>query len=62
MYSPNIGPESKVRESLTVSQARGFSGKLPMTEDEGHIFVEYTVVAVVHRIAIYILWGRQTRV
>ena len=27
---------------------KGFiNGKLPMTEDEGHIFVEYTVVAVV---------------
>ena len=30
-------------------RGEGFiSGKLPMTEDEGRIFVEYTVLAVVH--------------
>ena len=26
------------------------SGKLPIIEDKGHIFVKYTVVAVVHMI------------
>ena len=30
------------------------SGKLPMTEDEGRIFVKYTILAVVHMIRVYI--------
>ena len=54
MYSTNIRPESEVRGSLPLinpePKGRGvvISGKLPMTEDEGRIFVEYTVLAVVH--------------
>ena len=48
-------PESKVRGSLPLinrePKGRGvISGKLPMTEDKGSIFVEYTTVAVVHMI------------
>ena len=38
MYSTKIRPKSEVRGSLPL----GFiSGKPPMTEDKGHIFMEY---------------------
>ena len=55
MYSTNIRPESEVRESLSLINSSPkarifFSGKLPMTEDEDGIFVEYTVLAMVHMI------------
>ena len=53
MYSTNIRSESKVRGSMLLinPELEGFiSGKLPMTEDEDHVFVEYTVLAVVHMI------------
>jgi len=48
-------PESEVRGSLPLinpePKARGFiCGKLPMTEDEGCIYAEYTEVAMVHMI------------
>ena len=49
MYSTNIQPESDIRGSLPVGE-EFISGKLLITEDEGHILVEYTIVAVVHMI------------
>ena len=55
MYTTNVRPESEVKGSLPLiipsQKCKGFiSGKLPMTEDEGRIFVEYTVIAVIHMI------------
>ena len=54
MYSTNIRPESEVRGSLPLIHPEPgeefISGKFPITEDEGRIFVEYTVLAVFHMI------------
>ena len=49
MYFTNIRPESEIRGSLPVGE-EFISGKLLITEDEGLIFVDYTIVAVVHMI------------
>ena len=43
MYSANIWPESASQSASDKPQAWFISGKLPMTKDEGCIFVEYTV-------------------
>ena len=48
-------PESKVSGNLPLinpePEGRGvISGKLPMTKDKESIFVEYTIVAMVHMI------------
>ena len=55
MHSINIQPESEVRGSLPLinHEPKGpgvISGKILMIEGEGHMFVEYTIVAVVHMI------------
>ena len=39
------------RQRKFTTSAEGFiSGKLPMAEDKGRMFVEYTVIAIVHMI------------
>ena len=58
MYSTNTRPKSKVRGNLPLinprPKAEGFiSGKLPMAKDEDRMFVEYTVIAIVHNYYIY---------
>ena len=53
MYLTNIQHDSEVRGSLSLINPlpKGLgliSGKLLMTEDKDSIFVNYTIVAVVH--------------
>ena len=55
VYTTNIRPESEVRGSLPLLNPSpkgegSINGKLPMTKDEGRMFVVYTVMAVVHMI------------
>ena len=51
IYDPSLRSEKFATDKPRALWARGvFSGKLLMTEDEGRIFVEYTIVAVVHMI------------
>ena len=62
MYATNIQPKSEVTGSLPLinpePEGQGvyiMSGKLPMTKEEGHMFVVYTVIAMVHMIYIMML-------
>ena len=48
IYDPSLRSEEFATDNLRAWSF--FSGKLLMTEDEGRIFVEYTIVAVVHMI------------
>ena len=49
IYDPSLRSEEFATDEPQALRAWGFfSGKLPMTEDEDCIFVEYTIVAVVH--------------
>ena len=55
MYSTSIRPKSKIRGSLSLvnpsPKDEGFiSGKLLMTKDKVHVFVEDNIVAMVHMI------------